>query len=46
MRALHRPGVVVDPGMYGRSLYGNWEISGLAAGLTAVRIGKVRSRSR
>ena len=29
-RAPRRPGVVEDPGMCGRSLYGNREISGLA----------------
>ena len=29
-RAFVRPGVVVDPGMYGSSLHGNREISGLA----------------
>ena len=29
-RAFGRPGVVRDPGMYGRSLYGNREISGSA----------------
>ena len=28
-RASARPGVVADPGMYGSSLYGNREISGL-----------------
>ena len=42
-----RPGVVEDPGMCGRSLHGNREISGLASGATPrVRIGKTRSRSR
>jgi hypothetical protein len=30
MRARARSGVVVDPGTYGSSLYGNREISGLA----------------
>jgi hypothetical protein len=48
MRALCRLGVVTEPGMCGRSLLGNREISGLtirnANGV--VRIGKVRSRSR
>jgi hypothetical protein len=47
MRVLRRPGVVVDPGMYARSLHGNREISGLTSHDTVlVRIGKVRSRSR
>lgn len=32
MRVLSRPGVVLDPGMHGSSLYGNREISGLAIG--------------
>ena len=43
-----RSGVVVDPGMHGRSLYGNREISGSAmASLEGmVRSGKARSRSR
>lgn len=42
-----RPGVVEDPGMCGRSLHGNREISCLAMALGAVaRIGKARSRSR
>ena len=42
------PGVVPDPGMCGRSLYGNREISGSADGLCgqSVRGGKARSRSR
>ena len=42
-----RPGVVEDPGMYGRSLYGNREnsCSTTTLGLVA-RIGKVMSRSR
>ena len=47
-RAPGRPGVVGDPGMCGRSLHGNREISRPTdrqhAGL--VRIGKARSRSR
>ena len=30
VRAFGRPGVVIDPGMYGRSLRGNREISCLA----------------
>ena len=41
--------VVLDPGMYGRSLCGNREISGSAIGPVGgrmVRSGKVRSRSR
>ena len=43
-----RPGVVKDPGMHGRSLRGNREISRLAGGHArpSVRIGKARSRSR
>lgn len=42
------PGVVVDPGMCGRSLYGNREISRSADGRDgrSVRGGKARSRSR
>ena len=41
------PGVVVDPGMCGRSLHGNREVSDLTGGWTPpVRIGKTRSRSR
>jgi hypothetical protein len=46
MRAPGRPGVVEDPGMCGRSLYGNREILGLAGKALLVRIGKVRNRSR
>ena len=42
-----RPGVVVEPGMYGHSLRGNREISCSTTGLGAVvRTGKARSRSR
>jgi hypothetical protein len=42
-----RPGVVADPGMHGRSLHGNREISGLTRrGVGRVRTGKARSRSR
>jgi hypothetical protein len=42
-----RPGVVEDPGMCGRSLRGNREISGSTTGrCRLVRIGKARSRSR
>ena len=37
--------VVEDPGMCRRSLYGNREVSRVTVN-TAVRIGKVRSRSR
>ena len=44
--SLRRPGVVRDPSMHGRSLYGNREISRPTRGLPRVRIGKVRSRSR
>jgi len=42
------PGVVPDPGMCGRSLYGNREISRSADGRSgrSVRGGKARSRSR
>ena len=47
-RAADRPGVVGDPGMHARSLYGNREISRLAepSQAASVRIGKARSRSR
>ncbi len=46
-RAFVWPGVVKDPGMCGRSLHGNREISGLTCGGTPqARIGKARSRSR
>ena len=43
-----RPGVVADPGMCGRSLHGNREISWSADGRygRSVRGGKARSRSR
>ena len=44
-----RPGVVADPGMHAHSLHGNRDISSLTVGVPgrwAVRIGKVRSRSR
>ena len=46
MQAPGRPGVVVDPGMCGRSLQGNREILGLAGKALPVRIGKARSHSR
>ena len=46
MRAPGRPGVVEDPGMCGRPLYGNREIMGLAGKALPVRVGKVRNRSR
>lgn len=47
MRAPVWSGVVAEPGMCRRSLYGNREIPRLAVALLAtVRIGKVRSRSR
>jgi hypothetical protein len=46
MRALGGSGVVVDPGICGRSLYGNREILGLAGKVLPVRVGKVRNRSR
>jgi hypothetical protein len=39
-------GAVGDPGMCGRSLYGNREILGLAGAAPPVRAGKARSRSR
>jgi hypothetical protein len=47
-RAPRRPGVVEDPGMYGRSLHGNREISSstIRNPNGVVRIGKARSRSR
>ena len=47
-RACVRPGAVGDPGMHGRSLYGNREISSPTTGglPPLVRIGKARSRSR
>jgi hypothetical protein len=47
-RAPRRPGVVVDPGMYGRSLHGNREISSSTTRNLngVVRIGKARSHSR
>ena len=46
-RAPSLSGVVKDPGMCGRSLHGNREISGSARGWTPqVRIGKATSRSR
>jgi hypothetical protein len=46
MRAPGRSGVVEDPGMRGRFLYGNREILGLTGGALPVRAGKARSRSR
>lgn len=48
MRAFGRPGVVIDPGMYGRTLRGNREISCPAeSGLSlTVRTGKARSRNQ
>jgi RNA-directed DNA polymerase len=45
-RALRWPGVVVEPGMCGGSLYGNREILGLIGEGVPVRIGKARSHSR
>ena len=45
-RASVWSGVVADPGMYARSLFGNREILGLAGGALPVRAGKARSRSR
>ena len=46
-RAPGRPGVVRDPGMCGRSLRGNREISrATVRQMPPVRIGKARSRSR
>ena len=46
-RAPGRPGVVRDPGMCRRSLYGNREISrSTVRQQPSVRIGKARSRSR
>lgn len=48
LRVFVQSGVVGDPGMYGRSLHGNREISGLAnrSSQWVVRGGKARSRSR
>jgi hypothetical protein len=48
LRVPARPSAVVDPGMCGRSLRGNREISCLTRGgpLSLVRTGKARSRSR
>jgi len=48
LRALIRLGAVEDPGMCGRSLCGNREISCLTSGgsPSLARIGKARSRSR
>jgi hypothetical protein len=46
-RVVERPGVVRDPGMCGRSVHGNREISRpTVRRQPAVRIGKARSRSR
>jgi hypothetical protein len=46
-RAPRGSGVVGDPGMCGRSLHGNREISRLTGDtVSLVRIGKARSRSR
>ena len=46
-RAPRGSGVVGDPGMCGRSLYGNREISRLTGDMvSSARIGKVRNRSR
>jgi len=46
-RAFSWPGVVGDPGMCGRSLRGNREVSRLTVRQKPpVRIGKARSRSR
>ena len=44
--SARRPGVVRDPGMHGRSLYGNREISRPTRSIQLVRIGKARSHSR
>jgi hypothetical protein len=47
LRALGRLGVVEDPGMCARSLYGNREISSLTSRKQGLaRVGKARSRSR
>ena len=48
LRAPARPSAVVDPGMCGRSLRGNREISCLTRGgpPSLARTGKARSRSR
>lgn len=47
-RALDRPRVVAEPGMHGRSLHGNRDISSSTTCSEGgvVRIGKARSRSR
>lgn len=45
MRASRRSGVVIEPGMYGRSLRGNREISGSTTRIRGVvRIGKAQRR--
>jgi hypothetical protein len=45
--STHALGVVLDPGMSIRASHGNREVSSpTARGLRAVRIGKVRNRSR
>ena len=45
--SVPRPGAVADPGMHGRSLHGNREISGLTSRRVGLaRIGKAKSRSR
>ena len=44
--SARRPGVVRDPGMHGRSLSGNQEISRPTRSIQLVRIGKARSHSR
>lgn len=46
VRVPERPGVVEDPGMCERFLYGNREILGLTGDALPVRIGRARSRSR
>ncbi len=47
LRAPRGSGVVGDPGMCGRSLHGNREISRLTGDTVSLaRIGKARSRSR
>lgn len=48
LRVLAQSGVVADPGMHGRSLYENREISGsaISSHKGMVRSGKARSRSR
>jgi hypothetical protein len=45
-RATARPGVVRDPSMHGRSLFGNREISSLASGIAHHRSAQGRPKGR